>query len=153
MAKSYLRRAGPDDMDLLFMWANDETTRLNAFNQQQIPYEVHQQWFTDKLKSDTCAIFIYCVDEVPIGQIRIDIDNDSGIISYSIDAAHRSRGHGRAIMALLEASLETELPYVKILCARVKKSNITSQRIFERLDYQSVEKDDYYEYKKELLRV
>ena len=36
-------------------------------------------------------IFIACVDGKPIGQIRIDLENDEGIISYSIDSNFRGQ--------------------------------------------------------------
>ena len=33
-----LRRAKPQDMDLLYRWANDYTVRANAFHTEKIPY-------------------------------------------------------------------------------------------------------------------
>ena len=149
MTKSYLRRANADDMDLLFHWANDEATRRNAFNTQQIEYEEHQQWFLEKLKSDITIIFIYYAGETPIGQVRVDINDSNGLISYSIDVDYRSKGHGGRIIEILETTLRAELPDLKVFTARVKKTNIASQRIFERLNYQSTDKDDFIEYVKD----
>jgi RimJ/RimL family protein N-acetyltransferase len=152
MSESYLRRAIIDDMDILFEWVNDQATRQNAFNTKQITYDEHKQWFSDKLKSDNSVIYIYCFNDTPIGQVRLDIENGCGMISYSIDINHRSQGHGGRILELMEAYGKTKLPYMKALIARVKKSNVASLRIFERLNYLIEEKDGYIEYKKEINR-
>jgi len=150
MSKKYLRRATIEDIDLLFTWANDETTRQNAFNTQQITYKEHQQWFKAKLESDNSIIYIYCTEDTAIGQVRIEIDKDQALISYSIDIAHRAQGHGSKIVEILEETIKTELPATKKLIAKVKKENIPSQRIFEKLSYKRIEKDDYIEYEKSI---
>jgi len=150
MSEPYLRKATVDDMELLFEWANDKETRQNAFNSHQITYEEHQKWFLRKLESGNTAIYIYCIEDIPIGQVRIDIDNENGLISYSVDAEHRSRGHGSKTVELLETIVSKETLNLKVLIAKVKKSNIPSQRVFERLHYLISEKDDYIEYKKEI---
>ena len=150
MSEPYLREVDAGDVELLFRWANDKTTRQNAFNSQQITLEEHKRWFANKLTSDETIIYIYCIDDIPIGQIRIDIGDNCGMISYSIDTDFRSRGHGSKIIELLESKITMELPKVKTLVARVKKDNEASNRIFERLQFQKVEKEEYYEYEKEL---
>ena len=49
-----LRKVTPQDMDLLFCWANDDTVRANAFHTEKIPYENHIQWF-EKMISDAAV--------------------------------------------------------------------------------------------------
>jgi len=149
MTEPYLRRADIKDMDLLFQWANDETTRQNAFNTKKISYEEHVNWFINKMESNNCVIYIYCMDDKPIGQVRVDIENSRGLISFNIDANHRSRGHGKRAIELLESIIKNESSNMKILVAQVKKSNLASQRIFKRLNYRTTEKEDFYEYEKE----
>ena len=39
--KYYLRNNCKDDIDLLFVWANDFSVRQNSFNSKQISYEEH----------------------------------------------------------------------------------------------------------------
>jgi len=138
------------DFDLIFDWVNDEAVRYNSFNQQQIERDSSKNWFISKLNSDNSVIFIYCVDEIPIGQVRIDMDNSNALITYSIDAGYRSQGHGGKILELLEDLIKNDLSNVKTLTGRVKKFNTASQKIFERLHYQCGEVDDYYEYTKEI---
>ena len=147
-SEPYLRKALPEDIDILLTWANDETTRNNAFNTHQISLEEHKQWFNEKLNSDKTEIYIYCIDKTPIGQIRIDTTDNIGLISYSIDSSYRKQGHGRKILELLEQTVKKDISAIKLLVAKVKKENIPSQRIFEKLSYKCSDKDDYIEYEK-----
>jgi RimJ/RimL family protein N-acetyltransferase len=150
VSEPYLRKANIDDMDLLFKWANDQITRQNAFSTKLITYEEHQQWFSKKLESNSSFIYIYCLEDVPVGQVRIDIENTCGVISYSIDAAYRSRGHGGTLLRLMEETVKNDITDVKLLQAKVKNENFPSRRIFERMNYHSTENDDYIEYEKSI---
>ena len=146
MSEPYLRKAVERDIDILFYWANDSITRENAFNTSGIEYTDHQKWFAEKLRSSDSILYIYCVNDRAIGQARIDVDGDNGLVSYSIDSEHRYQGHGGRLLSLLESTAVLDLPHLKALVARVKKSNTISQRKFEQRMYVKNEKDDYYEY-------
>jgi len=135
-------------MDLLFRWANDTTTRAHAFQPQEIKYDTHQKWFADKLNAKNSVIYIYCQDDVPIAQARIDMDGHFGLISCSVECAYRMQGLGGTLLELLESAVASELPQVKTLVAQVKYANIASQRKFEQGMYEQCEKEDYIEYKK-----
>ncbi len=150
MSEPYLRRANEGDVDLLFRWANDNTVRENAFNTQSIAYDDHVKWFAHKLTSDDSAIYIYCQEDMPLGQARVDVDGDCGMISYSIDGRYRLQGHGGRLLALLEAAVLSDTPHVKLLTGQVKKTNIASQNKFEQLKYERTEKEGYFEYAKVL---
>ena len=147
---AYLRKAGLNDMDLLFRWANDDTVRENAFTTGKIAYEDHKKWFAEKTDSDSTIIYIYCHNDTPIGQTRIDFDGYAGLISYSIDSAHRRQGHAGVLLTLLEYVAETDFPEMRMLVAQVKKTNITSQRRFEKCRYSMTEKEGYFEYHKKV---
>ena len=148
MLDTYLRKAEFSDMDLLFFWVNDDAVRENSFNPQEIEYEDHKEWFANKMSSGSSIIYIYCKGEMPIGQARIDVDGDSGLISYSIENTHRQKGHAGLLLTLLENTVISDLPEVKTLIARVKKSNIVSQRKFEQRMYEKLECGNCFEYRK-----
>ena len=76
-----LRKAKEDDCDLLYRWANDPKVRKNSFNKEKIDYEEHKKWFENKLNSDKSYMFIL-KDEVPLGQIRIDIEDNIGFYQF-----------------------------------------------------------------------
>lgn len=147
----FLKRAHLNDCDLLFNWANDKETRKNSFNQSKISYEEHVAWFNSKMKSYTCAIFILNFDNISVGYVRIDIENKTAVISYAIDENYRGRGLAEKMLALLEAELRNEEKHIEKLIGYVKSDNIASQKIFEKLKYNKIIHDDYFEYYKLLL--
>ena len=80
-------------------------------------------------------MYIYIYDSVPVGQIRIDYENNIGIISYSI--AEEYRGHGLAdrMLELAEEKVKENRKDINILQANVKIENKISQKKFENQGY------------------
>lgn len=141
-----LRPVKPEDCDLLFGWANDGTVRQNAFNSRPIPYEEHKVWFEHKLNSDKSLIYIGYMGEEAVGQIRIDIEGDTGLIDYSIAKEHRGRGYGTLFLERIVCVMEAGGMKVKKLAGRVKPGNIASQKAFEKAGYSSSKNTEYVEY-------
>lgn len=125
----YIRKVAPEDVDILFQWANDPITRNNAFNTAQIPYENHLKWFEKTLNNPDRIQLIFICDEVPVGQFRVDIEERIGEIDYSIAPEFRGKGYG-AVMC------EKAIEYIKStgladrLVAQVKTENIASKKCF-----------------------
>lgn len=136
MEKTYLRSAQLSDMDLLYDWANDEETRKNSFSPNYISYDEHKKWFINKLNSKYTYQYIYYLNDVPIGQIRLDIEADSAIIDYSICKDSRGQGHGKNMLLLVEDIVKRNFLFIKRLTARVKEDNIPSKRAIESLKYE-----------------
>lgn len=134
----YLREAMPLDIDLLYEWANDSVVRNNSFNTDTIPYETHQRWFNKIMQDSSIYQFILMSDDVPIGQIRLNLDNEhkgQAEISYSIARGHRNCGYGRKILQLLREEIKTKYPAIRNLIAKVKPDNIASKKLFEKEGY------------------
>lgn len=131
----YLRKATTEDMDLLFVWANDKTLRANSFSSEQIPYEDHVNWFMRTMKSETIDIYILIDDGIPVGQIRLDISGEDAEISYGISAPYRGKGYGKLILQKFYDLVKSEYPDIKRLIARVKPDNNASKKILEREGY------------------
>lgn len=142
---AFLKKASKDDCDLLFNWANDVYSRENSFNSSQINYDEHVIWFDNKLNSNNSNIYIFYYNSFPVGQARIDIENNEGIISYSIDNYYRGQGLSKNMLCLLEKKVNNK---VNKLIAFVKYDNIRSQRKFEQLDYTKLEYKSYIKYYK-----
>ena len=145
--QSELREVKIKDKDLLFEWANDSECRKNSLNSNLITYEEHCAWFDRKLNSECCKMYIYLYQKQEAGQIRIDIQGESGQISYSIAKEYRSQGHGKKILHLIEKEM---LGKVKYLTAVVKEDNIASQLKFEQNNYEKEENENLIFYKKKL---
>ncbi|MFU0784417.1 MAG: N-acetyltransferase domain-containing protein [Thermoanaerobacterium thermosaccharolyticum] len=146
----YLRKATLEDCDLLFNWANDDIVRKNAFNTDTIKFEDHIVWFNNKIHSNNCFIFILCLDKDPIGQIRIDIEEKCGIISYSIDKNYRFNGYGSTLLSMLEdAIIDIHINIVRLI-GKVKYDNVASQKAFKKNGYQKILCEKYVLYSKKI---
>jgi spore coat polysaccharide biosynthesis protein SpsF len=146
-----LRLAREEDCDLLFKWVNDPDVRKNSFNNKEISYEEHVEWFYRKINSPSSCVFIaYNGKENPIGQIRVEIEDNIGIISYSISEPYRGRGYGTELLFKLPEKIKEKEVCVKILKGKVKKDNLPSRKAFLKAGYEEKDKGNYFEYIKKI---
>lgn len=143
-----LREAQLLDMDTYFKWVNDPDERKNAINSEPIPYNEHNAWFKKKIKEVNSYLWILEKKEIPLGQIRFEIDNNYATLSYFIDRRYRGKGYGLSIVKLGIYKL-LQLKNNLIIRAIVRKSNIISCKIFDSLNFQKdILDNEFYEYKK-----
>lgn len=91
--KFSFRKAQKKDLFLLFGWANDEVTRKNSFQTENISIENHTKWFENKISDESTFILIFENElEQPIGQVRIENKQNERIIGISIDKNFRGKG-------------------------------------------------------------
>lgn len=128
------------DCDLLFKWVNDRDVRLNSFNSEQIKYEDHVKWFNDKMKSNNSSIYLFKVNDVNVGLIRLDkIDKDTYLINYSIAKEYRRKGYATILLRLIKDKYKDNL-----LIGKVKNKNIASIKAFIRAKYIMKKEQDIY---------
>ena len=130
-----IRPALENDIELLYNWANDNLVRQNSINTAPIEWPEHKKWFSSRINDKNCKILIFENYYNPIGQIRFEFKNDAWEIDYSIDSCSRGMGLGKK---LIELGVK-ELPEACKLKAIVKKENIASCRVFEKLGFEKVE--------------
>jgi UDP-2,4-diacetamido-2,4,6-trideoxy-beta-L-altropyranose hydrolase len=131
------------DEELLFIWANDITVRQNAISQKNIEWADHMRWFRNKLETSRSKMFILECGDIPVGQIRYDLEEDYWLIDYSIDKKYRGFGFGSTIVKLTLPFLEGQKTK-----ALVKKENNSSKKIFHFLNFKEmnsikINNDDY----------
>lgn len=136
--KVFLRDVTEQDRDLLFRWANDEEVRKNSFSSKRISYEEHCEWFTNMMQNECCQQWILQAGEQPVGQIRIMSDGEAAEIGYSVCAEHRGEGFGKLMLELARRRVQTDLPNVKKLIAKVKPGNMASLKAFEDSGYKTM---------------
>lgn len=134
----YLREAAQQDMDLLFGWANDPVVRANSFTVDPIPYESHVAWFQRMMKDDSALQYILMDGEVPVGQIRLNINGEEAEIGYSVASEFRGKGYGRKMLQLVLEKVNEERPGIRKLVAKVKPENAASAKLFESEGYDTV---------------
>lgn len=131
----YLRGATEKDMDLLYEWANDPDVRNNSFSSDLIMYEDHKKWFRRIMSDDSVIQYILMDDEVPVGQIRLNVNDSEAEIGYSISASYRGQGYGHIILELAMQEVRTQNPCIRRLVAKVKPDNLASRGLFEKEGY------------------
>ena len=129
-----MRLVKPDDIEVLFHWVNDPTVRANAINTDPISWKGHYVWFNERLASPNTKIYIVSSSQNPVGQLRIDRQDSFWLIDYSVDIKYRGLGLGWEMLTQLLAKNPKEC-----FKAQVRKDNIASQRVFERLSFQKTE--------------
>lgn len=127
-----------DDEALILQWANDCLVRQNAFVPNLIEQTTHREWFRKRLHDvEFCKIYVVKTeDNLPIGQVRFDLINNSWAIDYSLDALARGHGLGKALLHTAMQAFRTCKPGA-MLFGRVKTTNLASCRVFESLGFSS----------------
>ena len=131
-----VRKARETDVQQFLDWRNDPAVVAASFTPGQIAMRDHEPWFTQKLSSDDCELYVVEHDATPAGQVRFDIDGPRATINYSLDAAFRGRRLATASVSRAIAAFRAEHADVATLIAYVKTDNPASCRVFERLDFE-----------------
>lgn len=146
-----LKKARPEDVDLLFEWANDRVVRENSFNTAPIAYEEHVEWFGKILADESVHQYILYEDDLPVGQIRLNVENKTAVIDYSICAKKRGKGCGSELLSLVRDQLEVDkITNVTKLIGQVKYENAASSRAFERCGFTKKEMPEFVQYEFEI---
>lgn len=139
--KIVLRKAALTDKVLLFLWANDPETRKQSFSSSVISMEEHTVWFENKISDSNCVILIGETQRgYPIGQVRFEIRPQLGsaLVSISLDKNFRSLGLSEQLLARSIAYLRKLNMQIKLL-AEVRAENRSSERLFTKLNFLSIE--------------
>lgn len=154
----YLRKVVIEDMEDIYQWAIDPEVRKNSFHTEGITYESHEVWFESVLKNPNILQYVLedrseKVEDIQIrkiGQIRVLLEKEEAIISYSIAKEQRGKGYGVRIVSLVEEKIG-EVSQKTVMCvAKVKYDNKASIRVFEKCGYTKYEKSNYLEYRKQI---
>lgn len=144
-----LKRACYADMDLLFQWANDSQVRKNAFHTEQIPYEEHVKWFEKMMKDLSVYQYLLYEDDIPIGQIRLNVEGGAAMIDYSISAGYRGKGYGSRMLCLIEEQVaKDKLTDITTLIGQVKYENTASAHAFEKCGYRRQDRPEFIQYER-----
>ncbi|MEA5549893.1 UDP-2,4-diacetamido-2,4,6-trideoxy-beta-L-altropyranose hydrolase [Anabaena cylindrica UHCC 0172] len=134
-----VRSVCKEDCKLLWEWANDPEVRAASFASDPIAWEDHVQWFNSKLTSENCVFYIVTnYQNLSIGQVRYDIENNQAIISISIDHNFRYQGYGSHLLKIAQERLFQEQDITRIH-AYIKPSNQSSIKTFTKAGFQSMD--------------
>ncbi len=128
-----IRKATLEDSDIFWLWANDQETRINSFNSDEIKNCQHRIWFESKLQDVDCEIFVMECPNGPIAQARFDKIDGKFRIDYSVSRPFRGLGLGCVILNKSILSIDFQRPFC--VFGEVKKDNYPSIRTFEKLNF------------------
>ncbi len=151
-----LKKASPSDCIFIWKLRNQFHCRLNSFSLEEISWENHKIWFESKLQDPSCLFYIIEFDEFPVGQIRVDIDDDlTGEVSLSVAEEYRSLGIAQEALKLVFYDLKNRSLIIKMV-ANVKVQNLKSVILFLRAgfkfkSYTKLKNIEYYTFLKSSL--
>lgn len=142
--KLYFRVANSSDSELYFNWANDPVVRLNSFNQNEISFEDHNKWFSNKLNSPDCFFYLFVdlISNKPVGQVRIDKSGSEVVIGISIDEHFRGKSLGIEMLTKASSDYLERFPDATIV-AYIKIENLPSYNLFKKAGFGGEEFSDY----------
>ena len=133
-----VRHAKLVDEALLLEWANDPTTRSNAFSSELITVAAHRIWFRNRLRNlDGCRLYIVeTTDGVPLGQVRFEHSEPAWEVHYALAPIFRGRGLGRPLLKAAMLKLRADIGRGALIFGQVKDGNHSSRKIFESLGFE-----------------
>lgn len=137
-----LRLVKEEDKELLLEWANDSLVRMNSFNTRQIEREEHEKWFRRLMQSADEALYIYVVNDIEVGQVRITLEKNTAEIHYSVCREMRNKGLAKRMLNLLKDELRANYPDVVQITAKVKSNNEASKHALMGMGFE----EDYLSY-------
>lgn len=120
-----VRPATSADVDRYFDWFMDPATRAASLDQSPVTRESHVKWFASRVRSGDAALRVAMLGRLPIGQVRLEVEDDDWVLDYSLDPVARGMGLARP---MLRAALQDLRPDGRRIVAAVRRTNIASVR-------------------------
>lgn len=129
-----LRRARPDDCELVFRINNTPEARLASRSTEPIPWRDHSAWYERCLADSSVFFWIIEQRESPVGVVRIERRASAGVISIALAPEAQGRGVGPSAIHLACERFGAESG-VSVVHAHIKPENSRSLRAFERAGF------------------
>jgi UDP-2,4-diacetamido-2,4,6-trideoxy-beta-L-altropyranose hydrolase len=128
-----MKKADYNDLYNYYNWVNDRDVIKNSFTKKFILFDDHKKWFLNQLKfSKKNYLYIFYLNQLPIGQVRLNCSNKICKIDYSVDKDFRGRGFA---LQMIKKIIKMRFFNCKKIIAEVKKKNIPSIKIFKKLGF------------------
>lgn len=135
MKKLRLKKLNLSHKKILFKWYNLKTVLKNSLKGKKFTISEHDRWFSKQLVSQNIIKVIY-VNETPIGVIRLEKNKSFYLLSYMVAPKYRRKGF--AFKAIKQIISSFKVKKNKKIVAIVKKNNIPSVTIFNKLKFKQI---------------
>lgn len=136
-----IRKANIRDLLIIYLWKNDQLAREMSRNNKKVQLLEHIMWFLKILKSKNNFLYIFCINNEKIGNVRFDriepyIKKNAYFVSINVNPKFRGKQLSKTMLSnsIQEFSKETKL-HSYLLVAEIKKINQASQKIFRSLGF------------------
>lgn len=130
-----LRRATSDDLEFLFQLRNEPSVRESSFDTEEITLETHSRWCIQKLNDPNTHFFVMLANGEKVGQTRVNIEGNYGVISVATAKEYRGRGYGCAAIQDTCRLVFSEDPRIEEMFAYIKLDNATSLKVFRKAGF------------------
>jgi RimJ/RimL family protein N-acetyltransferase len=142
-ATLHVRPAQPADAYALWLWANDDASRVASFDRPLISWDSHVTWLREQLASSTSMVLIADGPNAqPVGSVRYDTEDGWRTARLSYVVAPESRGQGLSVGLVQEGTrFLLGIHRRTAIIATVRTSNEASMRLFQKLGWEEVSGD------------
>lgn len=128
-----IRRANIHDLDMTYAWATDDLVRANSFSSDNISFEGHSKWFTNKLGQKNAYFYILEDDVRPCGLVRIEEGEEYAVVGITVGPESRGKGYSSSMLQM--ALVDFRESSSQKVYAYIKKENVASIKAFERAGF------------------
>ena len=127
------------DAKFIYSLRNDNISRKNSINQKKIKYGDHLLWLKKKLSTQKGKIFIIYggITKKNIAYVRFDKSDFFTRVSIAIHKKFRGKGLSYNVLSSAEQQINED----SLLLADVNKKNLTSCKLFKKLNYIVIKKE------------
>jgi RimJ/RimL family protein N-acetyltransferase len=133
-----LRPVLDGDERQLMEWRNERVAVHFSVTGRAVTREEHRKWFLALRNDANTRLWIAEKVGRPVGQLRLDITDDVGVVSIAVEAGHRGQGVGSEMLEATIALVSQEKT-VGRLQAVAHAENAASLRAFQRVGFERVE--------------
>lgn len=141
-----VRPARSSDVQKIWEIRNEPAALAVAANSKAIPLAQHIVWFNNKYFAEKSSIcFVAEVDQNVVGYCRFDLNGGHYVSSIAIASSMHSKGIGTLLLKQSIEQLKSLIP----IHAEVRKFNVVSIKMFEKVGFKKKSEDDqniYYQY-------
>jgi RimJ/RimL family protein N-acetyltransferase len=132
----FLRRVTPSDREALFHWRNHPSVRQHSIHSDEIPWEVHCQWFEQILGHPQRLLLVGETEDDPVGVLRYDLNDGAALISVYLVPERMGQGFGALLLMAGSEWLRGHYPSIQQVVAEILPDNAASIKAFEKAGYQ-----------------
>lgn len=137
-----IRTADLSDLQDVFDWRNDSFSRSMSLSSEAVSLNEHIDWYQRSLKNPNRRIYIGLINDLKVGVVRFDFNEDTGQSRVSINLNPLLRGKGFGFSLLSKSISVYKQSKDSTLIATVKKENYASFKIFTKCRFLNKSEDD-----------